>query len=123
MSFTYDPTTELGQVRQVIGDTVEASQIFSDAEIQSALLFRGTVARASAQLLNAMANNVAWVLKDATVQEITTRGSQTSKALREAARQILEDESAAPAYAVAEYADSPYTRWERLVRQAWRGVY
>lgn len=39
MSFTYDPSTQTGLIRLMIGDTTQASANFTDEEIQAVLNF------------------------------------------------------------------------------------
>lgn len=60
MAFTYDPTTDRGRVRQMIGDRVEASALFTDAEVDAAMSdVSGSVPAAAANLLDALATEYA----------------------------------------------------------------
>ena len=54
MAFTYDPTTDLGRVRLLIGDTDEDTPQFQDSEIAALMAMSGdsVVATASAACLS-----------------------------------------------------------------------
>jgi hypothetical protein len=58
-SFTYDPTTDLGQVRLEIGDTDSDSALFTDQEIGVKLAETSNVLLASAALLDLLATRFA----------------------------------------------------------------
>ena len=85
MTFTYDPTTDRGKIRLLIGDvdTVTAdNQLFSDAEIDAFLSFENSIVRlAAAQALETMASTEAMVLKVITRGDIATNGAAVSTAL------------------------------------------
>lgn len=49
-SFSYDPSTDIGRVRQHMADTREATAVFSDEEITAALSVQGSVEGACYQL-------------------------------------------------------------------------
>lgn len=53
-SFSYDPTTDLGRVRQLMADTRESQVVFSDEEIYAALATQGSVEGACYQLASFM---------------------------------------------------------------------
>lgn len=93
MAFTFDPTTDRGMVRLIIGDTAEATAIFEDASIDAflALADDGEVKLAAAVALDTMASNQALLLKKVKVGEISTDGPAVAKSLREHA-QSLRDE-------------------------------
>ena len=42
MAFTYDPTTNLGKVRNLIGDTVDSGHILEDADINAFISMANT---------------------------------------------------------------------------------
>ncbi len=60
MTFTYLPTTtDIGKIRLAIGDTTEASAIFTDEELQVFLTAEGSINLASAAALEAWASTYA----------------------------------------------------------------
>ena len=93
MPFTFDPSTDLGKVRLIIGDTTEATAMFEDASIEAFLAMAedGDVRLASAVALDTIASNQALLLKKVKVGDISTDGPAVAKALREHA-QALRDE-------------------------------
>lgn len=70
-SFSYDPTTDLGRVRQHMADTSEAHVVFSDEEINAALADQGSVEGACYQLASFM---YAHALRHASVRSSSTSG-------------------------------------------------
>lgn len=64
MPITYDPTTDAGKVRLLIGDTADATAMFSDAEISAFLtLESNNVWYAAATAFETIARNRARLLK------------------------------------------------------------
>jgi hypothetical protein len=87
MTFTYDPATTLGKTRLYAQDTVTASAIFTDAEIQAFLDANDQNAfLAAADALDIIAANQAYVLKVMTSNGLTTDGAAEAAALRATAR-------------------------------------
>ncbi len=58
-SFTYDLSTDLGQVRFEVGDTVPATMLFTDAEIELKLGQSGSVLMTAAALCDVLATRYA----------------------------------------------------------------
>lgn len=89
MAFTYDPSTDLGKVRLLARDTVQASALFTDAEIQALLdLQSGNVKLAGADALDAVADNQVLLLKKVKVGDIGTDGPAVADALRQSALRL-----------------------------------
>lgn len=92
MVFTYDPTTNAGRVRLLIGDTSvddADAQLFSDAEIDAFLsLGGGRVRLAAAQALEAIAANQVMVLKVITSHDLSTDGASVARELRQQAASL-----------------------------------
>jgi hypothetical protein len=88
MTFTYDLETDIGKVRLAIPDRNASDATFSDEELQSFLDIEGDWMRAAANALEVMAGDIAISVGDARVQNIETRGSNTSSALLKRAAQL-----------------------------------
>ena len=93
MSFTYDPTTNIGKVRRTLPDKVEDDAFFSDEEIASFLLDEDSWRRATALALETIASDNAMVMQVIKVQNITTDGAKVSDALLKRAK-LLRDQAA-----------------------------
>ena len=124
MTFTYDPTTDLGRVRMIIQDKEETYAFFSDEEVQAYLDMNDTsVRRAAADALDSMASNEAYVQKRISLLELSTDGPSVAKALREHAtslRNLADAEDAGEeggAFDVAEMAVNEFTKRERVRKQ------
>lgn len=126
MTFTYDTTTSLGQVRLIIGDADENNVIFQDAEIEAFLdLNEDSVKRAAAAALDTMASSQAMILKVITVLDLRTDGAAVARALREhAARLRTEAEESEAAdgdlFDWAEPAETVFQQREIVVKKALR---
>ncbi len=95
MAFTYDLTTERGQVRLLITDTDHDNPIFQDNEIDfflSNTAVDGTndVNLAGAKALETIAASEALVQKKIKLLDLTTDGPAVAKSLREAAALLRE---------------------------------
>jgi hypothetical protein len=76
MAFTYDPTTDVGKCRLMLGDTDSAKAVFQDAEWEAFLaLGGGNLYRAKGHALLAVAAN-----RNLRVLVMTTLGLQTDGA-------------------------------------------
>jgi hypothetical protein len=126
MAFTYDPTTERGQVRLLIPDRSEASFFFSDEEVDTFLAMEAGVRRATAMALETMASDQAMVLKVMRVLDLSTDGRAVSQALLERAgklrSQAAEAEAAEDggAFDIAEWGVTPFAEREIVWNDALR---
>lgn len=101
MSFTYDIddlSSGLARVRLLIRDTVEATPIFQDEELNAFLSVEGdSIKRAAALALETMASNEAYVQKVIHIQDLKTDGAKTADSLLKRAAQLraqaLDDEA------------------------------
>lgn len=122
MAFTYDVATNRGKVRLNIGDTVEASAIFIDDEIDAFLsLAGGDVFYASAIALLGIASTKALLAKKKSAGNYSEDLSSIASQLREQAKSFKEMSAAEPSEAVGEqiYTDFGYN--EILKNAALRG--
>lgn len=124
MSFTFDPTTDIGKVRLLITDTVEANEMFSDASIQAFLdIEDGDVRLAAADAMDTIASTQALLLKAVTLGPIKTDGPNLAKALREHANTLRAQVYAMePAFDWAEQAFNAAGAQEIIIKSALRGL-
>lgn len=126
MTFTYDPTSDLGRVRMIIGDKDDMNVIFQDAEIEAFLSLNSSDVRlAAAEVLDTMASDQAMVLKVIRTMDLSTDGAAVAKSLREHAAQLRTDAEAAEAgegdlFDYAEMVVDEFTKRERVEKQAMR---
>ena len=130
IAFTYDPTTDRGKVRLTIGDTdtVNADrQIFTDAEIDAFLGMNSSIIKlSSASALEAMAASQVFLLKVMKNMDFQVDGGAVGRELRLQAKQLRKDfedngdGTFEGMFGVAEYADTDFSRRERIIKQALR---
>lgn len=126
MTFSYEPSTELGQVRLLIPDKDEGHVIFQDEEIQVFLDMNDTSPRrAAAEALETIASDQAMVLKVISLLDLRTDGVSLAKELRERASRLRELAAQADAedealFDWAETADNAFQKRERVWKQAQR---
>jgi len=122
MAFSYDPSTDAGKVRMLITDRVEATQMFSDAEIAAFLsLEDGSVRLAAADALCAIAADEALVLKKIRTLDLETDGPALAAELRQQAVMLREQESAIGGFEIAELVVDDFSARQRLWNQRLRG--
>lgn len=120
-TWTYDLTTEIGQVRLTIGDTTidpTSKAIFTDEEIQYFLTAEGTVDMASAKALETIAASSARLAKMVGSLNFRKDTRGASKELLETANALRA--SAPPAYGAAEKAYSDMSARDIIGRNALR---
>ncbi len=129
MAFTYNLSEPTGQMRLVIMDNQRTAYIFEDAELETFYaLERSNLRRACALALEGIASNEAYILKRITALDLQTDGPAVAKELRDRAadlrKQALEDEAREDggAFDIAEMVTTVWTRRDRIINQAWRGV-
>lgn len=124
MTFTYDPTTDIGRVRRTLPDKTASVYFWTDEEIQSFLNDEGNWRRASALALETMASDSAMVLLVMKVQNITTDGAKVSDALLKRAAELRKqaniDEAATSggSFDVIETVTDDFGYRQRLFNQA-----
>jgi hypothetical protein len=122
MAFTFDPTTDRGLVRLLIGDTDSDNEIYPDASVDAFLSFQGgNVKRAASIALNAMAANEAYIQKKVKVGDLTTDGPAVAEALRKLAQTLWDqggiDEDGAD-FDIAEMTLNPWS-YDEILTKAW----
>lgn len=126
MTFTYDPTTEIGKMRVIIPDKDAANVFFQDEELQVFFELAGDVRRAAADALETMASDQTMVLKVITTLDLRTDGAATARSLREHANSLRSQAKEAEAsegafFEIAEMPDDAFTRRARVWKQTQRG--
>lgn len=89
MSFTYDPSTDVGRVRLLIKDKAEPA-LFSDEELEALLSMEGgSVFLAAANALDAIATDQVMVMKVIKlVGSLETDGAKVAASIREQAESL-----------------------------------
>lgn len=121
MSFTYDPTSDVGKVRLLITDTQvsnPALQMFSDYEIQAYLDLETTVFEAAALALDTIATNEALVQKVIKTLDLETDGSKTAAVLMARAKALRERASDNADVVIADMVTSEFSRRE-VIKKDW----
>jgi hypothetical protein len=103
------------QVRLLISDTDAANYLFSADEVADFLAINaGSVRRAAAQALDAIAGNEALVSKKITTQDLQTDGPAVAASLRQSATELRrqadagEGDDGTDGFEVVEYRPYPY---------------
>lgn len=129
MSYTYVLINDIGKLRLIIPDRVEASAIFQDEELTMFLTLESGLKRAAALALETIAADEALVQKVMTTQTgVQTNGAATAKALLErAARLRTQADEADEAdegglFDIAEMPVDAFAERERLYKQWQRGA-
>lgn len=119
LPITVDPTDDIGMIRLLITDLDEIAPLFEDAQLDALLTMEGGVKRAAAAALETIARSETLISKKITTQDLSTDGPavakelrESAKALREQARQDIEDEQAGPdAWAISIVDFDPYAAY------------
>lgn len=120
-TFPVDPETKVGQVRILIGDTIQDSgeYIYSDGIIGGYLAVNSSnVKYAAADALDTLATNEAYISKKIRTETLQTDGASVANAirlhaasLRARARQEDEDLASEGAFEIVDFQD-PVSRWD-----------
>ena len=125
MTFTTDPTTDIGLIRMRISDRDSTAPIFSDDDLTAFLAFEGDSLRASAAALEAIAVNQALVLKVIKLLQLSTDGAKLAETLLKLASRYRDqaeyiDAASGGTFDVAEFVDGAFAERERLIKEALR---
>lgn len=103
MSFTFNTSDNIGKVRAVIGDTVQADAILSDEEINVFLSLQSNdILMTSAMALRRIASTKALLAKYIQAGNYTENTTEMPKILLQVAKELGEASKAIPADAQAE---------------------
>jgi hypothetical protein len=123
---TYDPTTDAGKVRLIIGDTdAPDNTIFSDEEINTFLALSEVddeteVRIAAAYALETMASSQAMVQKKIKMLDLQTDGPAVAESLRKSAQRLRDEVENEVAFGYAETGYNDWTRYQIIINQALR---
>jgi hypothetical protein len=87
---TFDPTTEIGQVRLLASDVDEDNLLFTDTQVTAFLTMETGVKRAAAAALEVIATSEVLVSKVIRTQDLATDGAKLSAELRARAKTLRE---------------------------------
>jgi hypothetical protein len=147
MSFTYDPTTDLGKVRLLIPDTDSTNPIFTDAEItaffqiqqmqfQSSMFFSPpggrnlpsspvSLLRVAALAIGVIAGNQAKLSQITQILDVHLSPDKAAQQLREQAREYRCIDDEAGAFAIIEQCATGWAFsdrwWNQIQRQSGGG--
>jgi hypothetical protein len=123
MAWTFDPTTDRGRVRLLIGDDDTSNQIFQDASIDAFLSMEGgEVKLGAAAAIEAIAAKQALIQKVMKIGDVTTDGAKLAQALRELAANFRRQVEEAPAFDIAEWTVTPAVEREIILKDALRDL-
>lgn len=119
MSFTSDPTTDIGLIRLRIADRDSTTPIFQDEDLTAFLSFEGDSLRASAAALEAIAVNQALVLKVIKLLQLSTDGAKLAETLLKLAANYrsqadYSDAANGGTFDIAEFIDGDFAERERV---------
>lgn len=118
MTFTYDPSSDLGTVRLLCTDTDVANPIFSDEEITAFLTLQGgSVRYAAASALDCIATSHVLVMKVIRLLDLTTDGAKVAVALRTQAQALREEDDQDGSFDIAEQVLDPFSARDRLWKE------
>lgn len=127
MTWTYEPSTDIGRVRRTIPDRVEEDGFWTDEEIQSFLDDEDGWRRATALALETMASDAAIVDRVIKIQNLTTDGAAVSRALMARALQLRTqaqeaDASSGDAFDTIEVIVNDFGWRDRVLNEAIKSV-
>lgn len=121
MAFTYDTSTNLGKVRNLIGDAVDSGHILEDADINSFITMAGTdLYRAAALCLYRIAASKALLAKKKAAGDYSEDLTQIAKEVRAVAAVYTEMSENIPAEAQAEAFVNDFSYNDVLTRKELR---
>lgn len=126
MAFTVDYSTNTGKVRLLIADTNATYPQFTDEEISAFLEMEGSFRRAAAMALEVIAVNEALIQKRIVALHLETDGPALAAELRNLAKSLREQDKTSAGsgstFMIAEFADGPEQRAERIRKLTERGL-
>jgi hypothetical protein len=127
MAAISDFSSDVAQVRLLIGDIDDTARIFNDSAIAAfiALALDNSVKRAAAQALLTIAVNEVLVQKRIKLLDLSTDGPAEAEALRNLAKDLMAQadmEEVDGAFDWAEMLNTPAQRDEFLMKERYRGL-
>lgn len=122
MSFTYDPTTDIGKVRLFCSDTESDKYVFEDEEITAMLSVNSDVRLASAAFIDIIASSEARIQKKFSVLNFSIDGPAVANALRAHAKSLREVVDNEGGFDFAEQCVNDFSVRDRIYKQFLRGA-
>jgi hypothetical protein len=127
VTWTFDPTTDLGKMRLLVSDTDSSRPILDDEDLQAFISITGHYWPGAAMALDSIATNEVLTQKVLTIMGTSTDGAKVAKELRLRAKQLREDFKifgpvSELGFATAEMPDGAFSREEMLLKQYMRGL-
>lgn len=123
MTYTYSLATDIGKVRLLIPDKVEADAFFSDEELTAMLAIETGIKRTAALCLETIASDSAMVLQVIRIQNIQTNGAEVARALLNRAVQLRkqaddDDANSEVTFDIAEYVLNDFAYRDKIYNEA-----
>lgn len=125
MTYTYILSTDIGRVRLLIPDRIQAEAVFSDEELAAFLEMETGTRRAAALAIESIATDEALVQKVMRTGDTSTDGAKLADALLGRARRLREladeeDELTDGGVFVTEWVNGPFAHREQIANDAAR---
>lgn len=126
MTWTFNPTTDLGKCRLLCSDTDATRQIMSDEDLAAFIVMAGHYMPAAAMALDSIAANEVLSLKVLNIMGMATDGASVAKMLMLRAQKIRDDyeryaAANGPGFATAEMPDGSFAWEEKILKEYMRG--
>jgi hypothetical protein len=121
MSYTYDPTTAIGQIRLISFDSDSMNVQLQDEDIAAFLaLESNSVRRAAAMVLDRLATKFAMVQGAVKLLDLEVDGTKVAAEFRAQAKDLRRQEEVLAQFDVAEMVLDEFTYRERVIDEALR---
>jgi hypothetical protein len=121
MSFSYDPTTAIGQIRLISFDSDATNVQLQDEDIAAFLsLENNSVRRAAAMVLDRLAVKYAMVQGAVKLLDLECDGTKVAQEFRAQAKDLRRQEEVLAQFDVAEMVLDEFTYRERVIDEALR---
>jgi len=126
VTWTFNPTTDLGKCRLLCSDTDATRQIMSDEDLAAFIVMAGHYMPAAAMALDSIAANEVLSLKVLNIMGMATDGASVAKMLMLRAQKIRDDyeryaAANGPGFATAEMPDGSFAWEEKILKEYMRG--
>jgi len=126
VTWTFNPTTDLGKCRLLCSDTDATRQIMSDEDLAAFIVMAGHYMPAAAMALDSIAANEVLSLKVLNIMGMATDGASVAKMLMLRAQKIRDDyeryaAANGPGFATAEMPDGAFAWEEKILKEYMRG--
>lgn len=121
MSYTYDPTTAIGQIRLISFDSDATNVQLQDEDIAAFLVLENnSVRRAAAMVLDRLATKYALVQGAVKLLDLEVDGTKVAAEFRSQAKDLRHQEEVLAQFDIAEMVLDEFTYRERVIDEALR---